>query len=286
MASSASSSGPTPREIAAQHREKELRRERSRRAVIGGAIIAAVAGLVLIVALLFKKNNDKTTASSQGPAPAYGNQYGGVTAIQGGTLKKAGGVTVNADTVGPAADRQATPAPSGTTTTKKGQPGQAIVYVDMACPHCAAFEGAYGDYLKGLVDEGKLTVEYRVIAILDQPANKNYSTRAGGAMMSVADKYPEKFVPALRAMFEKQPNEAVGSDSAEIKTILHGAGVPNGIDAMVDNGDFRYYTKFTNALAAHEAVFGTPSVFIEGKKWNAQDDFKKFLEETLAARKA
>jgi protein-disulfide isomerase len=282
MSSKESSAGLTPREIAAKHRESELRKERTRRAVIGGAIIAAVAAIVVIVALLFKKNTDSTTTtSSEGPAPAYGNQYGGVTMIKGGTLKKAGGVTVNADSVG---SPGASTTISGTIKTKKGEPGHGIFYVDMACPHCAAFEGAYGDYIKGLVNDGKLNAEYRVISILDQPANKNYSTRAGGALMSVADKHPEKFYDAMRTMFAQQPNEQVGSDAAAIKKMLSSAGVPSDIESMVDNGDFRPYVKFTNALAAHDSVQGTPSVYIEGVKWDANNDFKKFVEDTLAAR--
>ncbi|MCB4207825.1 DsbA family protein [Arthrobacter sp. UM1] len=281
--------GLTPREVAAKHRQSELRRERSRRAVIGGAIIAVVAAIVIIAALLFKKNNEDSQADvqSKGPAPAYGNQYGGVVLGKGGKLQKAGGFQVDPGTVGPAAKEASSKAPSGSAPTKKGGPGQIIVYVDMLCPHCGEFEKMFGDYLAGLADKGTATVEYRVISILDQSVNQNYSTRAGGAMMSVADKFPDKFVPAMRAMFEQQPNESAGAGNDKIKEILKGAGVPGEIEKMVDNGDFRYYTTFANKLAAHEGVSGTPSIYVEGSKWDPQadSDFQKFVEERLAARK-
>lgn len=286
MAGSTSSSGLTPREIAQQHREQELKKERSRRAIIGGVIIAAVIGLIALVASMFKKNAASTTATSKGPAPATGNQYGGVTLTKDG-LRKVGGVTVDADTVGPAAKEISTNPPSGATTTSKSEPGQVILYLDMACPHCAAFEGTYGEKLKSMVDSNKITIEYRIISILDMTANKNYSTRAGGAMMSVADQYPDKFYVSLFKMFENQPNEAVGATNDQIKKVLKDAGVPSGIDKMVDDGSFRHYTKFTNALAAHEGIGGTPTVFVESERWNAttDTDFIKFVEEKLAARK-
>ncbi|GAA1353935.1 DsbA family protein [Falsarthrobacter nasiphocae] len=289
MASRQTPSGLTPREIAQQHREKALRKERSRRAVIGGAIIAAVLAIVLIVTYLFKKNNEAAGAAdaAKGPAPAYGNQYGGVTLIKGGTLKKAGGIEVDPGTVGPPATAPSTKAPSGALTTKKGEPAHVLVYVDMLCPHCKVFEGMFGDYLHDLAEKGTANVEYRVISILDQAANKNYSTRAGGALMSVADRFPEKFYPALKLLFAQQPSEATGGDNGTIKSVLKSAGVPSEIDSLVDSGAFRYYTKFANALAAHDGVSGTPSVYVEGQRWDpqAESDFKKFVQATIDARK-
>src|SRR5919112_5264759 len=62
------------------------------------------------------------------------------------------------------------------------------IYEDFMCPICREFETASGATLKQLAANGKVTIRYHPIAILDEASNgTRYSTRAAAAAAAAAE---------------------------------------------------------------------------------------------------
>src|SRR3954471_2969444 len=64
--------------------------------------------------------------------------------------------------------------------------GKAVidVYEDFLCPNCEIFEKTYGNEMVTALNEGRLTVRYHSIAILDSRTTPpGYSTRASNAAL-------------------------------------------------------------------------------------------------------
>ena len=86
--------------------------------------------------------------------------------------------------------------------------GKAVidVYEDFLCPNCEIFEKAYGNEIVSALNEGKLTVRYHSIAILDSRSTPpGYSTRAANAALCAV---PAGIYPAYhQKLFANQPSE-------------------------------------------------------------------------------
>ena len=75
---------------------------------------------------------------------------------------------------------------TGAVTIGSGK-DKVAVFLDFQCPICKDFETQYGGTLQKLANEGKVTLEYHPIAILDRfSQGTNYSSRAAAAAYSVA----------------------------------------------------------------------------------------------------
>lgn len=140
------------------------------------------------------------------------------------------------------------------------------LYEDFQCPHCAAFEKAMGPTLNKLVDSGIVAIDYYMVAILDTPTNKNYSTRAANAAYCVAeeDKTPSKeyFRNFHGALFAQQPAEgSPAPDNAALTETARQAGAAGDVAECVTKGKF---DDMVGGLAAAAGINSTPSVRING----------------------
>ena len=79
-------------------------------------------------------------------------------------------------------------------------------YEDFLCPNCEIFEKTYGNEIVSALNEGKLTVRFHSIAILDSRTNPaGYSTRAANAALCAV---PAGIYPAYhQKLFASQPSE-------------------------------------------------------------------------------
>ncbi len=122
------------------------------------------------------------------------------------------------------------------------------VYEDFLCPNCEIFEKAYGNEIVSALNEGKLTVRYHSIAILDSRSTPpGYSTRAANAALCAV---PAGIYPTYhQKLFTSQPSEG----SAGVTGAQHAAAV----------------TAETKKAIADPALqtggqFGTPTVVANG----------------------
>jgi protein-disulfide isomerase len=219
-------------------------------------IVIAMVALVIVTGIVFSlfSQSEKTAASLSG--------------LDGIKLKPA--VTSTIDTANGSA-----------ITFDNGAPITIDVWEDSQCPVCKLFEDANGEYIESLVREKKANVRYHVLSFLGDE-----SVRAANASFCAADE--GQFLDFHKAIYAVQSSvENSGFWSNEtlveigkkigITSTTFGDCVSKGskVDLVQANADSM--NKF--------GVQGTPTVFINGKKWErTQNAF--VLEEFKAAVEA
>jgi protein-disulfide isomerase len=142
------------------------------------------------------------------------------------------------------------------------------LYEDFQCPHCRQFEQTFGPTIQKLIDSGAVAADYYMVAILNSPANQNYSTRSANAAYCVGnwDKSPNKeaFTRFHSALFAQQPPEgSAAPDNAGLLTTARLAGVtPSDIADCVNSGK---YSDMVNGLAAAAKITATPTIRLNGQ---------------------
>ncbi|WP_285728037.1 DsbA family protein [Psychromicrobium xiongbiense] len=281
------------REAARQAEEAaKLRQRRHSWLLRGGVVAAAIVVAVVIALVVVNSLASNPPIADQGPAPAQANAYGGVVLGAEGVIvpPATGAGTIDKSTVAP----QPNPLPTemtdlpgiGITPAAAGKPVPVVVYLDFICPFCKQFEGANGAYLKKLQEAGTITVEYRVVGVLDNMSTSLYSSRAAAAAACVLDAAPQKYDAYFTALFAQQPAEGSGGlSSDQLKTMARNAGV--NVDSCIDNRTFRPWVQWANAQARAHGISLTPSVFVDGKQMPAtSQDFQAFAQPLIDAKAA
>jgi protein-disulfide isomerase len=160
------------------------------------------------------------------------------------------------------------------------------LYEDFLCPVCRQFEANFGPTVNQLIDSGAVSADYNMVAILDSPATKNYSSRASAAAYCVADedKTPTKdvFRRFHAALYAQQPSESgtvFPTDEQLIETARQ-AGVVGDVPNCINS---KRYVDMVNNLAANTEVNGTPTVRINGDeyKWSTPAELVAKIKELV-----
>ena len=219
-------------------------------------IVIAMVALVVVTGVVFSlfSQNSKENASLAG--------------LDGTTLKPA--ITSTIDT-----------ANGSPITFDNGTVTVIDVWEDPQCPVCKLFEDANGDYIESLIREKKATVRYHVLSFLGDE-----SVRAANASFCAADE--GQYLDFHHALYAVQsPLENSGFWSNET---LVNIGKKIGITSKtfadcVTKGSKVEIVKANYDSMSKFGVQGTPTVFINGKKWErTQNEFS--LEEFKAAVEA
>lgn len=270
------------REKARQLREQQQKKERRTKQLVRWGVVAAVVAIIAVVALIVT-SSIRAQIPDAGPAPAYGNQYGGVTVTAGGALVDTEPFTADISTL-PEETAAAGTIPSGVAAAPAGEPAQIVVYVDMLCPFCKRFEEQNGGQLEAWRDSGAANIEYRVVSFLSAASTTNYSARAANAVAAVAETSPESYTDYINLLFERQPAEGgAGLSDEELISLASEAGAGD-ISTQVNEGTFRPFAQFTDGLARVDNVRGTPSVYVDGQEWPGTGNFVEFAQPILDAR--
>jgi protein-disulfide isomerase len=138
------------------------------------------------------------------------------------------------------------------------------LYEDFQCPHCREFEKAFGPTITKLVDTGAVAADYNMVAILNSPSNKNYSTRAANAAYCVADENKDAFLRFHGALFAQQPEEGSGvaPDNKALIETARQAGVVGNVPQCINSGK---YSDMVNGLAAASKISATPTIRLNGE---------------------
>jgi len=140
------------------------------------------------------------------------------------------------------------------------------VYLDYLCPACRAFEENAGATLDRLVADGRITLVYHPVAILDRYSTNRYSSRAAAGAGCAADagKLPEYTL----ALYADQPAEGgPGHTDERLVDIAAGAGIDREAfgQCLRDGRYADWVVHVTDAMAAR-GVRGTPTVFVDGRQ--------------------
>ncbi|MET0806609.1 MAG: thioredoxin domain-containing protein [Lacisediminihabitans sp.] len=264
------------REKARIEREAEKKRQRRNKIFLQGGIGVAVIAIVVVIVLIVVGNTGASGGgSSKGPKnmASSGILFTGEDGKITPTLTPAAKVS---DAVTP---------PTGASTDGVAN---IVTYVDWACPACQAFEKSFAGGIADLVKSGKATLDVQPVSILDRSyAGSRYASRAANAAACVANFAPDKFLDAQNVFYDKQPQEGTtGLTNSQIKGLLKDAGVgTDAINKCVDNETFKKWvanvtTKVTSnpdLINAAQGGFSTPTVFVNGKRWDNSGDFLEFV---------
>ncbi|GAA4047939.1 hypothetical protein GCM10023063_39180 [Arthrobacter methylotrophus] len=218
-------------------REGQLKKEKRNTLLVGWGVVVAIVVIIAVVAFMVVGNvRNNAPIADQGPVPANGNVQGGVTLLANTEGVKSEPATANvADVPAPAATKPATkPATVTVPGAEAGGPVKVIAYVDFICPNCKRFETTYGESLTNLRNEGKISLEYRSLGLLDQHSTTNYSSHAANAAACVVNSSPEKYAEFFNLLFERQPAEgSVGISDKDLKAMATEVGAAK-IDFCAD----------------------------------------------------
>jgi protein-disulfide isomerase len=155
------------------------------------------------------------------------------------------------------------------------------LYEDFLCPVCGRFEQQFGNTISNLIESGAIAADYYMVAILDRPANQNYSSRAGAAAYCVADedKTPDKqaFRRFHAALYAQQPSETgtVFPTNTQLIETARQAGVVGKVPDCINGGR---NVDMVNGLAGATKVNATPTIRING------EDYQPTTPDALVAK--
>jgi protein-disulfide isomerase len=259
------------RETARLEREAEKKRQRRNKVLLQGGIgIAILAVIAIVVAIVVQP-------SAPG-APGPKNM-----ASSGILFTGKSGVATATTTAAAAADGK----PKATKTDTADGIVHIVTYVDWACPACKSFEAGYSSQIQQLVSNGSATLEVHPISILDRNyLTSRYASRAANAAACIANYQPSKFLDAQKKFYDKQPAERTsGLTDSQIKSLVADAGITDSsITSCIDTEQFKSWvgtaSQVTTSTASliNPAVggFSTPTVVVNGKRWDGKGDFLKF----------
>ncbi len=218
-------------------------------------IVLAMVALVVVTGVVFSlfSQNSKESASLAG--------------LDGTTLKPA--ITSTIDT----ANGSAIFFDNGAATTID-------VWEDPQCPVCKLFADANGSYLESLVREKKANVRYHVLSFLGDE-----SVRAANASFCAADEgqYLD-FHKALYAVQSPLENSGFWSNETLVKMGKKIGITSTTFETCVNKGSKVDLVQANYDSMSKFGVQGTPTVFINGKKWERSqnafvlDEFKSAVE--------
>ena len=218
-------------------------------------IVIAMVALVVVTGVVFSLfgQSDKTTASLSG--------------LDGIKLKPA--VTSTIDT----ANGSAISFDNGAATTID-------VWEDSQCPVCKLFEDANGAYIESLIREKKANVRYHVLSFLGDE-----SVRAANASFCAAEEgqYLD-FQKAIYAVQSTVENSGFWSNETLVEMGKKIGITSTKFEDCVTKGSKVDLVQANSESMSKFGVQGTPTVFINGKKWERTqnafvlDEFKAAVE--------
>jgi protein-disulfide isomerase len=146
------------------------------------------------------------------------------------------------------------------------------VYEDYLCPSCERFEERYGNEITTALNDGKISVRFHSIAILDERSDPpGYSTRAANA--AICSVSAGIFPQYHKRLFDEQPAES-GAGLTDDQLIAFGTelGAQGDFAGCVRNSTNVDAVKSETEKATGDPAlqtqgrFGTPTVAIGGQK--------------------
>lgn len=255
--------------------QKQAQKDKRNRLLVFGALGVAILALVGVAGFILFNEGQRYNVEDIPVAEVENVPAGAV---------ESGGIPVGSDLV------------AGTENE-----GAAVVdeYLDYMCPACGQFTATNGADVEAMLTSGEATVVYHPVSILDRNSRgTDYSTRAAAAAYWLADQAPEAFFGFNSALFAQQPEGGTaGLDDDELAAIAETAGAPADVAAGIADGTARstfgqYVYSLTAeasadpALANAEGGFGTPTILIDGQRfegWNQPGGLVAAVQGDVAA---
>jgi len=179
-------------------------------------------------------------------------------------------VAQNKDTTGNAASQ--TPSnltgDYNVTIGKSSAPDTIKLYEDFQCPICAEFEAQTGEQVQAAIADGKVKVDYHMVAFLDRSSTTDYSSRALNAAMAVLSTAgPEAFLKFHTLAYANQPEEGSAGvpDSTLIDWAVQAGADKSAVTPLINGNVYHQWVVNATDQMSKDGVNGTPTVFINGQ---------------------
>lgn len=240
---------------AEQMRKEREKADRKQRNLISLAIVVVVIALIAVGGYAIKKTSDANQEATKVVTPKNTGKDSSVI--------------------------YSTEAATGTAAKN---PVTVVAYEDLQCPACRAFEAETGAFLTQAVQNGDISLEYRLISFLDKSSSTNYSSRAGSAALCVADQGGIKAFKKMHdLLYANQPAEGTaGLDDKTLISYAKQAGVDSP-DSCIKTKRFGPWLFQATDASRSAGVDATPTVLVDGKKLDAPSLAN--LQKAIAAAK-
>jgi protein-disulfide isomerase len=209
---------------------EQQRRERRRNLLVIGAVVVAIAIIAVVMVVVQSKSDTTGDVATDTPSNLTG--------------------TYNVE-IGDS---------SAPTTVK--------VYEDFQCPVCASFEQVTSQKLQQAVADGKVKVDYHMVAFLDRASTTDYSSRALNAAMAVLSTAgPDAFLKFHGIAYANQPAEGSAGvpDSTLVDWAVQAGADKAEVTPLIDGNVYHQWVVNATDQMSKDHVTGTPTIFINGK---------------------
>lgn len=153
-----------------------------------------------------------------------------------------------------------------------------VIYEDLQCPACKAFELPNMPQITDLVKAGKYNLELHPIGMLDGYSANEYASRAASALVCVAEGAPASFLDYNAALYANQPQEnTVGPENAALADLAGSVGIQDASTlSCIKKATWANWTK--NQVPAYQGNLpgtnikfgGTPAVVVNGQQYQGE----------------
>lgn len=262
------------RKASARERVEEMRRadERKRKiTLVAVAMTVVVVCLAAIFGITYAVQNRSVKKSQEGIAPTNVTDVGAVVmAAQTPSATPSSTPSTSTSTTKGSTSPSKTPTTSPTATP--GKPVVITEYFDFICPACKSFNDALSQTLDSMRAQGLTTIEYVPLGLLDgYSRGSEYSTRAAAAAYCVAEDNHDLFPKFVEKMYANQPAEqTTGLTTEQIRDHAREIGASEAAQQCVMDQTYAGYVRRTTSAAQQRGINGTPTLFVDGQKFDGK----------------
>jgi protein-disulfide isomerase len=216
--------------------KEQQRKERTRNLLVVGAVVVAIAIIAVVMFVVSSKKDTTGQAVSSSGTPS--NLTGTYNVVIG----------------------------------KSSAPDTIKIYEDFQCPICQEFEKATGQQIQQGITDGKIKVDYHMVAFLDGSSTTQYSSRAlnaGMAVLSTAG--PEALLKFHTLAYANQPAEGTAGlpDSTLIQWAVQAGADKAKVTPLINGNVYHQWVVNATDQMSKDGVNGTPTVYINGQDQGA-----------------
>jgi protein-disulfide isomerase len=218
---------------------EQKRRERMRNLIVVGSVVVAI--LVVFGVLLFVTNKNDKTGQAVDPGGTPKNLTGTYNVVVG----------------------------------KSSAPTTIKLYEDFQCPICKSFEQVAGKQVRTAIADGKVKVDYHMVAFLDRASTTKYSSRALNAAMAVLSTAgPDAFLKFHTIAYQNQPpeNSAGVPDSTLVDWAVQAGADKATVTPLIDANVYHQWVLNATDQMSKDKISGTPTVFVNGKEYTSPQE--------------
>lgn len=256
-----------------QQQQEAVAKEKRMKVVFRSLIGVAVLVVVAVVAAIALNQGGTSSAT-----PTTVTDDGGIVLDPGGELAADDAATTTAaDNPGAATDRVP----------------QVSTYLDFQCPHCLTFEQANLPFLTEELEAGNISLAVHPVALMDNASQgTDFSSRAANAAVCVAEHQPGAFLDVTQGLFDLQGSAAQGGVNDDVLTnAVADAGADSSqVRSCILDREFDGWVRDSTdralsdpSLAGASGRFGTPTVLVDGQRYNgtmeSPDALGAFIEQ-------